>query len=110
MPVARAPKKGRDFQVIRTEQDWAELFHGTDAPPPAINFDEEMAVLLRAGLAGDASVRLVIAAVENTAEALLIECRSEQPGPDAGPAAALATAGQAVVVPISNLPIRVVVR
>ena len=110
MPVARAPKKGRDFQVIRTEQDWAELFHGTDAPPPAINFDEEMAVLLRAGLPGDSSLRLVIAAVENTAEALLIECRSEQPGPDAGPAAALATAGQAVVVPISDLPIRVVVR
>jgi len=51
----------------------------------------------------------VVSAVRNTAGALLIECRSEQPGAEAGPAPR-ATAGQAVVVPISDLPIRVVVR
>ena len=107
--VGRVPEAGRDFQVIRTAQEWTTMFEGTGAPPPAITFDSEMAVLLRSGVADDPRTRLVVAAVKNTADALLIECRKEQPGPDAAPAAP-ATAGQAVVMPISDLPIRVVVR
>jgi DNA-directed RNA polymerase specialized sigma24 family protein len=93
--VGRGPETGRDFQVIRTAQEWTALLGGPDAPPP-IDFAGEMVVLLRPGLA--------VAAVQSSAEALLIECRREQPGPETAPA------GQAVVMPISDLPIRLVVR
>jgi len=107
--VGRAPETGREFQVFRTSQEWAAFFEGTGAPPPAVAFDGKMAVLLRSDLAGIPPSRLVVAAVRSTVEALLIECLRQQPGPDAAPAAP-ATAGQAVVMPISDLPIRVVVR
>ena len=109
IPVGRAPETGREFQVFRTSQEWAAFFEGTGAPPPAVAFDGKMAVLLRSDLAGIPPSRLVVAAVRSTVEALLIECLRQQPGPDAAPAAP-ATAGQAVVMPISDLPIRVVVR
>ena len=107
--VDRAPEAGRDYKVIRTSQEWAALFEGTGAAPPEISFEGQMVVLLRFRLAGDPQGRLVVAAVRSTPEALLVECRSEQPGPGVLPATP-ATAGQAVIVPITDLPIRVVVR
>jgi DNA-directed RNA polymerase specialized sigma24 family protein len=108
IPVGRAPESGRDFQVIRTTLEWNALFEGAGAPPD-VRFDDSMVVLLRSELPGDPPARRIVAAVRNTTEALLIECRTEEPGPDAGPPDP-ATAGLAVVVPISDLPIRVVVR
>ncbi len=108
IPVAKAPGQGRDYQVIRTSQEWAALFEDTGAPP-SIGFDGEMVVLLRYDLVSDPPARLVVASVNNTGGELLIECRRQQPESEAGPATP-ASAGQALVVPISDLPIRVVVR
>ena len=107
IPVGRAPAPGRDFQVIRTAPEWNALFEGA-GEPPAVNFDETMVVLLRSELPGEPPARLTVAAVRNTGEALLFECRRESPQAGAQPADA-AAAGLAVVVPLSDLPIRVVV-
>lgn len=102
----KALDPGRDRQVIRTPQEWAALFEETGAPPPEIAFDREMAVLLRNDAAGDPPGRLVVGAVKTTSEALWIECRKGPSGPGAEPL----SAGQAVVVPISDLPVRFIVR
>ncbi|HKB08618.1 MAG TPA: sigma factor-like helix-turn-helix DNA-binding protein [Candidatus Polarisedimenticolia bacterium] len=107
IPVGRAPATGREFQVIRTTLEWNALFEGA-GEPPAVNFDERMVVLLRSELPGEPPARLKVAAVRNTGEALLFECGRESPEAGAPPADA-AAAGLAVVVPLSDLPIRVVV-
>jgi hypothetical protein len=108
IPLTRLIDRERDRQVIRTAQEWAALFEGGGTPPPAVAFDKEMAVLLRDDLESDPPTHLVVTGVRNASEALLIECRREQRDPDTGSGAA--PAGQAVVVPVSDLPVRVVVR
>ncbi len=109
IPFTKALDPGRDRQVIRTSQEWAALFDGTGAPPPEVAFDKEMAVLLRDDPAADPPVHLVVVGVRKTSEALLIDCRREERTPDAGSGAAVA-ASQAVVVPISDLPVWAAVR
>ena len=108
LPVAGVPDSGRDYQVIRTEQGWAALFEGAGAPAPAIAFDKEMAILLRYDLAGDPPSRLVVRSVRATPEALVIECRKEETRAVQDQAGAPA-AGQVVVLPIADQPIRVVI-
>jgi len=108
LPVAGVPDRGRDYQVIRTEQGWAALFEGAGAPAPAIAFDKEMAILLRYDLAGEPPSRLVVTSVRVTPDALLIECRKETTQAAQEQAGALA-AGQAIVLPVTDQPIRVVI-
>ena len=88
-----------NHRVIRTAAEWSALFEGSGAPPPEVAFDRDMAVLVSAGLE--------VVSVTQTSEALVIECRRTTPPPD--PAAA-PEAAPAVILPISDLPVRVVIR
>jgi RNA polymerase sigma-70 factor, ECF subfamily len=106
LPVGRPPRTGRDSQVIRSAVEWAMLFEGPGETAPEVDFDKEMVVLLRGDLSNEPPQRLVVAAVKRTADAILIECRAEPPAPGAAQGAP----GQGVVIPISELPVRVVVR
>ncbi len=108
LPVASAPEAGRDYQVIRTEQGWAALFTAAGATAPAIAFDREMAVLLRRNLAGDPPSRLVVMSVRATPDALVIAIRKEE-APAAQEPAGAPAAGQVVVLPIADQPIRLVI-
>ena len=108
LQVARAPEPGVDHQVIRTSAAWAGLF-GDGAPVPGIDFDREMAILLVYGPSGEPPSFLIVTTVQLTEEALVIGCRSEPAA--AGPAPASgAPAGQVVVLPITDQPIRVAIR
>lgn len=107
VPLGRAPELGRDHQVIRTHPEWAALFEGSGAPE--VGFDRDMVVLLRHDLQSDPPSILDIASVAQTAEALVIECRREPP-PAGAEGTGSPAAGQAIILPISDLPIRVVIR
>lgn len=87
-----------NHRVIRTAAEWSALFEGSGAPAPEVAFDRDMAVLLSAGLE--------VVSVTRTPEALVLECRRTTPPPD--PAAA--PEAPAVILPISDLPVRVVIR
>jgi DNA-directed RNA polymerase specialized sigma24 family protein len=101
IPVAMEPGTETEPRLLRTSAEWAALFEGTGVPPPEVVFDRDMVVLLPA--------RLAIDAVKISAEALLVECHREQVDPDAGPASS-AGVRLALVVPISRLPARLVIR
>lgn len=99
--AGKSPEPGAAHRVIRTAAEWGALFEGSDAPAPGVAFDREMAVLLPAGLE--------VVSVSQTAEALVLECRRNPSSPGAGDPAAPA-AGRAVILPVSDLPVRVVIR
>jgi DNA-directed RNA polymerase specialized sigma24 family protein len=101
VPAVPSPGPGGDHRVIRTAAEWSALFEGTGAPPPEVAFDRDMAVLLSAGLE--------VVSVTQTPEALVVECR-RNPSPPQGAGAEVPAAGQAVILPISDLPVRVVIR
>lgn len=109
VPVGKVPELGRDHQVIRTAVEWAALFEGNGAPSPEVAFDREMVILLRHHLGSDPPAVLAVAAVAQTAEAIVVECRREPP-PAGAEAAGPPAAGQAIILPISDLPVRVVIR
>ena len=106
LPVGRPPRTGRDAQVIRSVVEWAMLFEGSGETPPAVDFEKEMVVLLHGDLSSEPPQRLVVAEVKRTAEAIRIECRAEPSAPGTSPR----TPGQGVVLPVSELPVRVVLR
>jgi len=66
-----------------------------------VDFEQDMVVQIAGGL--------VVKAVRNVGDALLIECRGAPVAAGAGSPPDGAT-GLAVVLPISSLPVRVVVR
>jgi len=101
IPITMEPGTETDPRVLRTAAEWAALFAGAGTPPPEVVFERDMVVLLPA--------RLAIENVKISGEALLIACHREQVDPDAGPASA-AGIRLAVVVPISALPVRLVVK
>jgi DNA-directed RNA polymerase specialized sigma24 family protein/outer membrane biosynthesis protein TonB len=101
IPITMEPGTETDPRVLRTAAEWAALFAGAGTPPPEVVFERDMVVLLPA--------RLALESVTIAGEALLIACHREQVDPDAGPASA-AGIRLAVVVPISALPVRLVVR
>lgn len=107
VPVRRVPELGRDHQVIRTALEWAALFEGVGVPEVA--FDREMVVLLRHDLGSDPPALLAVVAVAQTAEALWVECRRE-PSPAGAGGTGAPAAGQAIVLPIFDLPVRVVIK
>jgi hypothetical protein len=95
--------------VIRTAPEWGALFEGTGAEVPDVAFDREMVVLLRHDLGSDPPALLAVVSVAQTAEALWVECRRE-PSPAGAEGTGAPTAGQAIVLPISDLPVRVVIK
>jgi len=99
IPVTMTPGPETDPRVLRTAAEWAALFEGTGTPPPEIAFERDMVVLLPA--------RLAIEAVKSSGAALLFECRRVQADPDDGPTPPT-DVRLAVIVPISDLPARVV--
>jgi DNA-directed RNA polymerase specialized sigma24 family protein len=101
VPAGPSAGSGGDHRVIRTAAEWSALFEGSGAPPPEVAFDRDMAVLLSAGLE--------VVSVTQTPEALVVECRRNPSSPP-GAGAEGPTAGQAVILPISDLPVRVVIR
>ena len=101
IPITMEPGTETDPRVLRTAAEWAALFAGAGTPPPEVVFERDMVVLLPA--------RLAIESVKISGEALLISCHREQVDPGAGPASA-AGIRLAVVVPISALQVRLVVR
>ena len=101
VPAGSSPGPGGDHRVIRTAAEWSALFEGAGATPPEVAFDRDMAVLLSAGLE--------VVSVTQTPEALVVECRRNPSSPP-GAGAEGPTAGQAVILPISDLPVRVVIR
>lgn len=109
VPVGKVPELGRDHEVIRTAVEWAALFEGNGAPSPEVAFDREMVILLRHDLGSDPPAVLAVAAVVQTAEAIVVECRRE-PSPAGAEAAGPPAGGQAIILPISDLPVRVVIR
>ncbi len=109
VPAGMVPGLERDHKVIRTVPEWVALFEGTGAAAPDVAFDRDMVVLLRHDLHSDPPSILVIALVAQTAEALVIECRREPP-PAGAEGTGSPAAGQAIILPISDLPIRVVIR
>ena len=105
--VARGPKLGRDHEVIETARAWRTLFEALGEEPPAVDFRTERGVLLRDGLGSERTARLRVVSVMSSASMLSIICRVESvpAGEEEVP-----TAGQAVVLPASDLPIRIVVQ
>jgi DNA-directed RNA polymerase specialized sigma24 family protein len=109
VPVGRVPELGRDHQVIRTAPEWGALFEGTGAEVPDVAFDREMVVLLRHDLGSDPPALIAVVSVAQTAEALWVECRRE-PSPAGAEGTGAPAAGQAIVLPISDLPVRMVIK
>ena len=128
LPLPRPPEEGRDHLVIRAADAWAAFLSGAPVPGPTVEFDKEMVVVLRDDLATQPPSRLKVVAVVVTAEALEIACRVERPAPEPVPAepgaapksggapesaaapSAPAPSGQALVVPATDLPVRIVMK
>jgi DNA-directed RNA polymerase specialized sigma24 family protein len=99
--IGRAPEKDGQHRVVRTAAEWTALLDGSGAPVPEVAFDREMVVLLPKVLA--------VASVQQTAEAVVVECRQgPPPSGDEDPAAA--ASGLAVILPLSDQPVRIVIR
>ncbi len=96
--VGRAPEKDGQHRVIRTAAEWAALLDGSGVTPPEVAFDREMVVLL--------PDVLDVASVQQTAEAIVVECRQGHAAEE--PAAA--ASGLALILPISDQPVRIVIR
>jgi hypothetical protein len=105
-PAPRAPEPGRDHQVIRSAEEWAAFAADPAAAPPAVDFPREMIVVLRDKMGSDPPSRLAVVSV-SAADALVFVCRVEQAEDEAD---ATRPPGQAVVLPATDLPIRVLVR
>jgi hypothetical protein len=105
--VAKGPELGRNHEVIETARVWRTLFEASGEEPPAVDFRTERAVLLRDGLGSERTARLRVLSVTSSSSMLSIICRVESvpAGEEEVP-----TAGQAVVLPASDLPIRIVVQ
>ena len=99
--IGRAPEKAGQHRVIRTAAEWTALLEGSGAPVPEVAFDHEMVVLLPAVLA--------VASVQQTAEAVVVECRQRPPPSGDGDPSAAAS-GLAVILPLSDQPVRIVIR
>ena len=99
--VGRAPEKEGQHRVIRTAAEWVALLDGSGAPVPEVAFDREMVVLLPAVLA--------VASIQQTGEAVVVECRPARP-PSVGEETPAQTSGLAVILPIFDQPVRIVIR
>ena len=99
--VGRAPEKDGQHRVIRTAAEWIALLDGSGTPVPEVAFDREMVVLLPAVLA--------VASIQQTGEAVVVECRPGPP-PSVGEETPAQTSGLAVILPIFDQPVRIVIR
>ncbi len=105
----KGPDPGRDHLVIRTAAELSAFSQGVDLSVPDIDFEREMLVVLRDDLGGNPPPRLVIVSVTLLAEALEIGCRSE-PTDAASTAGGAGATGIAVIVPATDLPVRIVMK
>jgi hypothetical protein len=111
VPLSKAPEQGRDHQVIRSAEAWQALLAGSTEKMPEIDFQKEMVVVLRDDLGGDPPARLRVVSVSPGSEGLVIECRSERlDSAAAPPAGGPARPGQGLIVPASDLPVRIVMK
>jgi hypothetical protein len=104
----RGPELGRDHRVLRSARDWDEFVAAAPAvaAAPDLDYAREMIVIVRSLLQSDPPSRLVVRSVTVAGGALLIDCRVERGEDGAAPA----SPGQAIVLPASDLPIRVTVQ
>ncbi len=113
VPLPAGPDLGRDHMVIRSADAWSAFVGVADRPAPVVSFEAEMLVVLRDDLARDPPARLRVLAVTRSAEEIVVSCRVETRGAggEAGAGSELGAAGpgQAVVLPATDLPVRVVV-
>ncbi len=109
LPLGRPPELDRDHQVIRSAPDWTNFLAGTAPPPPAVDFEREMVVVLRDDLGSDPPSRLRVVSVTLAADVLQIECRVDRP--EAGSYESPPSApGQALVVPAGAATVKIVVK
>ena len=101
--VSRAPREGSDHDLFRNAEEWAAGVEPGTAPPPA-DFAREMVILLRDDLGGVPPMRLRVVSVNLASDSIRIECRVEPRDP-----AVTVSPGQALIVPSSDLPVRLLV-
>lgn len=113
VPLPAGPDPGPDRLVIRSAESWASFVGVADRPAPVVSFEAEMLVVLRDDLGRDPPARLRVRAVTLSAAEIVVACRVEiraaggETGAGGGPGAAVP--GQAIVLPASDLPVRVFV-
>jgi DNA-directed RNA polymerase specialized sigma24 family protein len=109
VPLPKGPDPGRDHQVLRSAAEWIAFVGDAGGPPPEIDFATTMIVVLRNHLHNDPPGRLAVVSVTPGTDAIEILCRVEPP-PDGERAGQGPPPGQALILPASDVPIRVVMR
>ncbi|MFQ5877496.1 MAG: hypothetical protein ACE5JH_07400 [Acidobacteriota bacterium] len=104
-PARRAPELGRDHEVVRSQEAWSTLVAAAGGRTAGIDFEAEMAILLRDDLGSDPPARLRVVSVRWFPGSIRITVERVPSGTE-GPA----SPGQAVILPASELPVHILVR